>query len=401
MLFPARDLAKIWKEKGRARTLHFLEEGFKRKDFKPEDFSIKDMATYLIKDGHEFVEGLDPRRKSHVTEDASYVDTSAFSSINRQIVFSAIQDAMSLETLIGDDLCTTMPSSLQEDELLPGITVVADDQEPEVGEGQDYPLAAIAEEKIRLPRAEKFGKRLGVTKEAIIADKTGILLGRARSLGNSLAIRREKAIIDVVIGGVNPYVRNDVARNTYANTAGTSYFDNIITDALVNYTDIQAAAALFYAMSEPNIGEPLLHNPDTLICCPLLTWTANPILHDNTVELVDRAAAAGQIGSRGTNRIPWTLNVKSNEWITRRLIARTTFGGLTSGNRDLANAHWFIGNPKQAFLWKEIWPLTVDEAPMNNEAMFKSDIVTQFKVSYKGSAAVREPRYMIRSGGTV
>ena len=398
-LFPIKQLARMWKEKGKGRTLHFLTEGFERGDFKPEDFSIRDMAYHLIKDGREYVDGLDPRRKSHVTEDASWVDTSAFSSINRQIIFSAIQDSMSLETLIGDNLCTTMPSSLQEDELIPGITVSSDDQNPEVGEGQNYPLAGIAEEKIRIPRAQKHGLILGVTKEAIIADRTGFLLERARSIGNSLAIRREKAIIDVVIGGVNPYIRNDLARNTYANIAGTSYFDNLLTDALVDYTDIQAAAELFYAMSEPNIGEPLLHNPDTLICCPTLTWTANPILHDNTVTLGLTDTAPG-IRSQGSNRIPWTLKVESNEWVTRRLIANTTLGGLTSGTRALANAHWFIGNPKQAFLWKEIWPMNVQEAPPNNPDEFDADIVAKFKVSYKGCAAVREPRYMIRSGGT-
>jgi len=37
---------------------------------------------------------------------------------------------------------------------------------------------------------------------------------------------------------------------------------------------------------------------------------------------------------------------------------------------------------------------------MNNEAMFNSDVAMRFKVSYKGIAGVREPRYMIRSDGT-
>jgi len=268
-----------------------------------------------------------------------------------------------------------------------------------VPEGINYPLMGMAEEKVRIPRAEKHGAILGITKEAIIADRTGILIERAQSLGNSLAIRKEKAIIDVVIGGVNPYVRNDVARNTYANIAGTSHFDNIITDALVNYTDVQAAAALWYAMSEPNIGEPLMHKPDTIIVCPTLEWTARHIIRDTEVRLGLIDTAPG-IQSIGANRIPWNLTMLSNEWVTRRLIHHNGNGGLTSGTRDLANAHWFIGNPKRAFVWKEIWPLLVEEAPMNNEAMFNSDVAMRFKVSYKGITGVREPRYMIRSDGT-
>ena len=403
-MFAASELRKIWNERGKARTLHFIQEGIENKDFGPYDFSLRDMAEQLIPSGHEFVNRLDPRRKS-VMEDVSAVDTSAFSSINRQILFSAINEAMQLETLIGDFLCTTMPSSLQEDEIIPGITVDADDNLGEIGEGQAYPLAGLAEEKVRIPRAEKHGKILGITKEAIIGDKTGILIERGRSLGNSLAIRREKAIIDVVIGGVNPYVRNDLARNTYANIAGTSYFDNIITDILTNYTDIQAAAALWNAMSEPNIGEPLMHDPDTLIVCPTLSWTAGAILTDTGVQLGQMVARAtppvgSDIQSSGGNRIPWNLTLRTNEWVTRRLIHHTGNGGLTSNTRDLAEAHWFIGKPTKAFIWKEIWPLTVEEAPNNNEAMFTSDIAVRFKVSYKGIGGVREPRYMIRSDGT-
>ncbi|HUS38800.1 MAG TPA: hypothetical protein VMX74_05085, partial [Pirellulales bacterium] len=333
-MFAASDLCKIWKEKGKARTLHFIREGIEKKDFGPYDFSLRDMAEQLIPNGHEFVNRLDPRRKT-VLEDAASVDTSAFSSINRQILFSAINEAMQLDTLIGDFLCTTMPSNLQEDELIPGITVDADDNQGEIGEGQDYPLAGLAEEKVRIPRAEKHGKVLGITREAIIGDRTGILIERGRSLGTSLAIRREKAIIDVVIGGVNPYVRNDIARNTYANIAGTSYFDNIITDVLVNYTDIQAASALWNAMSEPNIGEPLMHDPDTLIVCPTLSWTAGAILTDVGVTLqqaLTRATApdAMEIASSGGNRIPWKLTLRTNEWVTRRLIHHTGNGGLTS-----------------------------------------------------------------------
>ena len=404
MLVEGKDLRKLWLEKGPGRTLHFISEGIQKGDFKPEDFSLRDMAENLIDNGRTFVSRLDPRRKTHLLmEDAAYVDTSVFSSINRQIIFSAIKEAMSLDTLIGDYLCTTMPSNLQEDELIPGITVVADEHGDEVPEGVDYPLVGVAEEKVRIPRAEKHGAIIGITKEAIIADRTGILLERARSLGNSLAIRREKAIIDVVIGGVNPYVRNDIARNTYANIAGTSYFDNIITDALVNYTDIQAAADLWYAMSEPNIGEPLMHDPDTLIVCPTLAWTAGAILTDTVLTLqqaVVRAAGAVEIKSQGVNRIPWKLTLRTNEWVTRRLLHHNGNGGLTTTTRDLANAHWFIGKPTKAFVWKEIWPLDVEEAPVNNEAMFKADIVARFKASYKGIAGVLEPRYMIRSDGT-
>jgi len=80
---------------------------------------------------------------------------------------------------------------------------------------------------------------------------------------------------------------------------------------------------------------------------------------------------------------------------------QTGNGGLTSGTRALANAHWWYGNPKKAFVYKEIWGLTTEEAPMNNEEQFRSDIWHRVKVSENGVPGVMEPRAIIRSGGTV
>lgn len=399
MFVSGKSLAALWKEKGKAKTLHHIQEGFDKGDWGPYDFSLRDLAETLIPNGHEFVRAIDPRRRA-VMEDVSSVDTSTFSSINRQIIFSTIQQAMQLDELIGDKLVTIMPSSLQEQELLPGISNSSDEFEDEVPEGEEYPLVGLSEEFVEIPRAEKHGGILQITREAVIADRTGLLIERARSIGMGLAIRREKSILDVVIGGVNPYVRKKIARNTYANIAGTSFFDNIITDQLVDHSDVQAAAVLFYSMRDPNTGEPLGHAPTTFLCCPDLMWTARPVFRDTSVELIDRAVAAGQVGSIGANRVPWNLELLTNEWVTIRLIAQNGNGGLTSGTRDLATAHWFLGRPKDAFVWKEIWPLDVQEAPTNNEAMFTSDVWARFKVSYKGVAGVREPRMMVRSDGT-
>jgi len=180
-------------------------------------------------------------------------------------------------------------------------------------------------------------------------------------------------------------------------------FLNEATAALVNYTDIMEVAELFYAMRNPTTNEPLGHDPDTVICCKNLSWTAAAVFHDTDLDLVDRAAAAGQIGSHGKNRIPSSYQCKilSNEWVTQAILnANGGAGGITAADRDAANAYWFIGKPTKAFCWKEIWPLTVEEAPNNSEAQFNRDIWMQFKGSYKGVAGVREPRLMIRSDGT-
>lgn len=404
MLVKAKDLKRLCDEKGRAWTRHHIQEAIDKGELKPHDFSLRDLAENLIPDGHEFVSALGRAHRSQtVLEDVASVDTSAFSNITGQLIFSTIQEAMKLDELIGDKLVSIMPSTLQEREIIPGISAASDEFADEIPEGIDYPLVGLSEDYVEIPRAEKHGGILGITREMIIADKTGLLIERAQGIGTGLAIRREKSILDVFIGGVNPYVRKNVARNTYANIAGTSYFDNIVTDALVDYTDVQAAADLYYQMRDPNTGEPLGHSPTTFVCCPPLMWTARAVFRDTAVALqqaIVRAAGATEIVSTGANRIPWDLELLTNEWVTMRLLANTGNGGLTTTDRALAVAHWFIGVPKKCFVWKQIWPLTVESAPRNNEAQFTADVWARFKCSYKGCAGVRQPEYMIRSDGT-
>ncbi len=397
MLVSAKDLEKLWKEKGRAWTLHHINESVAKGEFSMLDFSLRDLAENLIPDGHEFVRLCDPRSRSEgVFEAVDAVDTAAFSHITGQLIFSTINEAMKLDTLIGDELVTIMPSQFQNAEIVPGISNASDEFEKEIKQSEPYPLIGLSEEYVEIPRAAKHGGILGITKEMIIADRTGLLVERARGIGTGLAIRREKAILNVFIGAVNPYVRNGEARITYHDT--NMGFDNIITDALANYTDIQAAETAFRRMRDPATGEPLGHTPDTLVVVPALLWLARAIVHDTEIRDGNIAAAPG-IQSIGKNRIPFTLKVLTNEWLRDLLLTADDANGLDTDGAKV-DAFWFIGKPKAAFVWKEIWPLTVEEAPQNNEAQFTQDILMRFKVSYKGVPGVREPRLMIRSDGT-
>lgn len=243
-----------------------MEKGLREKTFSLEDFSIRDLAENLIPDGHEFMRLLDPRNQSGVLEATHAVDTAAFSHITGQLIFSTIMASLEMQGLIGDRLCTTVQSTFQNEELVPGISPNSDEYADEITEGDDYPLVGLSENYIRLPRAEKRGGILPITREAVIADRTGQLVDTARKVGNGLAIRREKLILDTFIGAVNPYQYKGEARITYHNT--DMGFDNIATDALVNYTDIENASQLFLRMRDPSTGEPLNSLPNTIVVAP-------------------------------------------------------------------------------------------------------------------------------------
>lgn len=408
VLVKGRDLQKLVKEKGTPFVLHHLQEAYDAGEITTMDFSLRDLARNMIPDGNELVDNWERTvlRGGHVvTEAAHAVDTGAMANITGQIFFNAIKEGMSLENLIGDQLVSNFQSNLQDDEKVPGIGIITDEFSGNIKEGDPYPNIGLSENWVTIPAAEKKGGIIGLTKEAVIADRTGLLVGQARTMGEALAIRREKSIIDVAIGAVNPYAYKDEARLTYGDgtTAGQALgFLNEATPTLVNYTDIQELAEVYYAILEADTNEPLSHAPDTLLCTGELSWTASAIFTDVQVRLGNVTAAPG-IQSIGGNRVPDKFKVKilTNEWVTQRLLlANGGPGGIAAATRAAANAYWLIGNPTKAFVWKTIWPLKVTEAPVSSEAEFLEDVVMRFKAGYKGVAGVMEPRYMIRCDGT-
>lgn len=397
-----RDLKQMVEEKGLLWVRHHLQESFDKKEITPEDFSLRDMYRHMTDHGAEQLDNweLDRRRGGHITEAIQAVDTGAMANITGQIFFNAIMDSMKNDQFIGDTLVSTFQSDLQDEEKIPGISQVSDDFASNVIEGEPYPNVGLSEQFITIPAAEKKGGIIGVTKEALIADRTGFLIERMRSLGKALGIRREKSILDVAIGAVNPYSWKGEARLTYGDgaTAGEALgFINETNVALVNETDLQAAEDLYRRMRDPATNEPLGYAPTVLLVTPALVWQARGIFNATQIrEGVAGAAPAQQ--QLGPTRMPgWAQNltIASNEWLRDRLLAAIADGGGWTGlNADLA---WFLGTPSAAFVWKEIWPLTVVEEPPNSVASFENDVVMRFKASYKGVAGVREPRLMIVS----
>ncbi len=375
---------------------HLLTEGGE----KPEDFSLQDLFVNLIDGGQELCnDWARAHKKGHqVTEATDAVDTGDFSRITGQIVFSAVQDSYKLATGISDQLATTFPSVFLSSELVPGIAATADEYEEPIPEGHPYPLIGMAATDIRLPAAQKRGGIIPITREAIIADRTGKLLENAATVGLGMGVNKEKRIIRTFIGAVPSYEFKGEARITYHDT--NMGFDNLHTEILTNFSDIRIVTQLFDAMSDPSINEPLDVAPTTIVCGNDLAWQARSIVRNVQVREGDVTAGFGYQGENEGNRIPFDLEIVHNDFLIRELILADGIDGLTSGNRALANAFWFFGNPKAAFVYKEIWALTLEEAPMNNEEQFRSDIWHRVKVSEMGVPGVREPRAIIRSGGT-
>lgn len=392
-------VAKKWRpllEAGRRdgtpnRVFDEIAEALRTKAYTPRDFSVRDVFEHFVEDGREIASSWSPRSggtRSGISLMESGVDTAAFANITGQIVFSEILDAFNDPMLIGTQLVRTVPTQFS-GEKIPGIGRIGDEAES-VAEADAYPMAGVSEEWIETPETTKRGFIVPVTKEAIFFDRTGLILQRAGEVGTWLGVNKEKRILDAVLGITSLYKRNGAtsAVATYGNNSGSHDWDNLAaSNGLSDWTSIENALLLFDDITDPNTGEPVMLNPNTIIVPTALSFTAQRIIgatelrqvsNTNTTTISSNPLAGARNGLAGGGAA-W--NVYSNQYVKARTSSAST---------------WFIGDPQAAFYYMENWPITSVAAPSNSEMEFTHDIVQRFKVSERGAAAAIEPRRMVK-----
>ena len=315
-------------------------------------------------------------------EATTAVDTSAFTNITGQILFNKVRQGFDDPSFINGELLETIPTTFLNGEKIPGIGGIGDKTQI-VGETQAYPNVGLNEEFVETVPLTKHGAILPISREAIISDRTGLLLSRAAELGRFAGVAKEKECLKVVLGITNNYKRNKVSTNTYL-TSGA--YVNSSSNSLSGGNEwkaIEAAELLFDGITDPNTGEPILIKADTIIVPTALVRTLNRILTASEVMHVDNQVAAVTV--RTTSPNPYggsAYKVVSNQYVK-------SISGSAS--------KWYIGQPKKAFAWMQAWDIETTQAADNNSAKFERDIEIQHKVSYMGAAQVLEPRYMVEN----
>jgi hypothetical protein len=360
-----------------------LREALKEKQLTPQDFSIARLFEEFVEDGYSLRRQFNPAYHdgANLLEAGGPVVSTAFANITGQIFFSTVMAAFDDPVLIWKDLCTVKPTSF-DGEKIPGISGIGDEAET-IGEAKPYPYAGVSESWVETPSTIKRGFIIGVTKEAVFFDQTGLLLDRVSRVAQSMAINKEKRIVDVAIGASDIYSRNgNTGIAVYGDNSGTHDWDNLRAGcALTDWTDIEEAELLFDGLTDPDTGEPINVIPDTIIVATAKKHTARQITnatlqHVDTASAVYRTTYAPQMNQ---------YKVLTNQYVGVRLAADS---GL--------NTTWYIGQPKKAFAYMENWGPTVQISNENSEASFTHDIVTRYKISERGAAAIVEPRYMVK-----
>jgi len=371
-----------------------LREAIKDRYVATSDFSITECFTECFGWG-----ALDRCRRrdglvSQILQEADAVVSAAFSNITGQIIYSKILDAYAAEADQTDSLVTTIPTNLS-GEKIPGITNIGDTAQV-VPEGNQYPFVGVSEDYIETPQTVKRGMIVPVTREAILFDRTGILLQRCSQVGAALGINKAKRIWECIIDADVI----DTARNHRYKWRGTQYdtyvdtpWDNLAaSNGLADYTDIDAALQLFVGMTDPHTGEPISITPNTVIVCPSLLMQARRILNATEVR---RGTGAAWVADPTDVPEIWTVS-PNPDMGPYRIVTSALLAARVAADSQAATT-WYIGDPKRAFAYMQNWPVTVTQAPPNSNDEFHRDIVQQYKASERGATATVEPRAMVRS----
>lgn len=388
-----RRLKQLYDGKGAKQACQELEGLFElgRKGepggLKADELSIRDVAEAFVADGREWVENLKSGGAT-VLESMGGVDTTAFANISRQMAFSFFMEAYNAPEFEISALIPTRQTRIPSGELIPGSTGLsdADDEDETIHELHPYPRISYGEDWLEMPKLEKRGFIVGVSKELVWADRTGLFQRDMQNLGYKLRLRREKQAVDVLIGATNNYTRQDTAFNTYQ--AATPWI-NTHANPVTNWVDFQDAYRLFGNMTDPNTGEPIVVRPTTVVATPGNSWTIAMVANATAINTGDITAAPG-IQTTTRNPVP-SFRLVESQYVYNRL---QTQKSVSASN---AAQYWYLGDLAKAFVYLEGWPIEVTQAPKNSSEEFNNDILFQFKASGYGVYAVLDPRYMVEN----
>lgn len=382
-LIDYKDLKRQYELDGPRKTCGHMAESLEQKHLKPEDFSLKELAEAVVPDGREWVRSLDPRHQgSLIAEAGDAVDSTAFSNITGQIVYTKIMEGYQSEAFVASQLIPNVPTRLR-GEKIPGVANLREAVNP-VNEGMPYESLGFGEDYIETPVTTKRGHIVPVTKEAVFFDRTNLVLDRASAVGQILGLNKEKRLLDLVIGATNNYKWKGASYNTYQ---ASSPWSNVISgNELIDWTDVDAVEQLFADMIDPNTDEPVLIATNQVLVCPAYQHAANRVFKATEIRYTASGAPTQTLAANPLNG----YQVASSRLMYRRIIN----SGVAATN---AKKWWFAGDFSKAFAYMENWPITVVQAPTNSEAEFTQDVVARFKASEMGAAAVMNPRYVAKS----
>lgn len=388
-------LVEEYRKAGVAAAGRNLREAFEKKEVKASDFDLGRLFEEIF--GSSDFQAC--RRRDQLANDIftrslqeadGAVSTTSFQNISGQIVYSAILEAYESEEFVFSKLIPEemISNGTLDGEKIAGITEIGDEVAVR-NEGDPYALAGVGENWIFAPAVKDRGMIVPVTWEAIFADRTGRLLQRCGDVGKWAGQNKEKRAVDCMVDENVTAHRyswlNRGAIATYGDNSGTHSWDNLAaSNALVDWTNINAAEQVFNGLVDPFTGEPIVIDAKHLIVTKQLEQTARRII--SATEITLHASGYATTGDLSATR--WNNPYLNKfELVTSRLLAA----------RMATDTSWFIGDVSKLARYRVAERLNVQQAPANSDMEFERRIVQRFRVNERGAFYTVEPRAVVKN----
>lgn len=390
----AQGLKRLIEAHGVQNTAETLDEAIRTRKIDPYAIRLPDLAeTFLGRDylsAERKLKAIQSGRL-HTLEAAEANDASTFYNITGQLLVTIVKEKYQSPDFIGSKLMRTMPNpggNLKEHKV-PYLSDV--DSEPKLlNQLEPYPATRFYESWVTLPSPEKYGHTCLVGFEMVFSDLTGQAQDSAASIGRSLGYKDEVRKLRVVLGLDNPYQWNGNALNTYVDTLGTGvYVNDCPSTTVTNYTHVNTVEQLFYRMVDPITGRLINVRPNAILCMPEKRYELKRILNAVETRSGDITTGTGdQVVAGNPLDNPYTIH---HSPIARKLLVDS---GVSTANTK-ERLYW--GDFQKAFIWREVYPMRVEQAPPQNPYEFQQDVVIAIKASSFGVPCVYDPRHVVQS----
>lgn len=352
-------LKDLFESHGR-ESVGVLSDIMAKGEVKAENFSLREIAEAI----HE------SKKFGYSRDIQEAISSDMFPITTGQVINAAIIEEFKVAGVIGEQLCTTVPSDMEEEKL---AGFEAAEMLEEVPQGQAYNESDLGEKYVT-SRNRKFGRLISITLEETIFDKTKQVLERARGIGRKAALHKEREIINTIldVDGYQGYTPSGVVTTLYsASIGGGGTLGNLISSN--PFGEAGMTQLLLYMQSMRDEQGDFIFVPQERLKVLL------------PAQLIVQGAQLAD-----SEKVP-----EGNE--NAKNFFRGAFQPLTSPFITAQSAtNWAAGDYQRAVYFTEVWPLRTEAQKQGSDDLFVKDIAARFKVSYMGNAVIVLPEYIFK-----
>lgn len=364
--------------------------------FAPEDASIQQLAKAIC--GEQWVERLNPAvarnpyegLESETAEGleaaegaivpGAFPNTSAYFSSIAGLIEAKALDSYNKPEFIADRVCPAQASTLRSETAI-GMGRVGDQAQLMVP-GESIPLVGMSERWIKTPDTQKRALGVAVTKEAVFFDLTGDVLNKAATVGDELALNKEKRVLRHLVGIDNSYQYCGTSYNTYL-TSG-NWINKVNPLSLTDWTNLETARLYFSRMTDQESSERIVVTPDTLVVTDGKKTTADHILN---AELHDTYTQSAAQMRRVANQERGRYELISSPILEQIIVA----SGVSAANA----LEYFVlmSRAGKPFRYMQNWGITAQPVTADSFTMASKGILYALFCDEMGAVSVWEPRH--------